>query len=305
MAEIRSPVAKLSTFRIFLLVCNLKNFHIIQIDIKNAYLNGEIKGNAYIEIPEFVAKREGMVCKLWRSIYGLKESSLIWNNTINDILIKIGFRRSTSDFCLYILHRQKDVCYLMIYVDDIVLGSNSEKMRDEIVALLNKNFKLRMLGMPKRFLGMNLYYKNNKVFIEQRDVIENTAKEFLSDEGISKAIYSPMQNKLSLPSIENGNCTKIFQRLLGQLMYLMLCTRPDICFCISCFGQFQKSAGEEHYHHLLNVLMYLYSTREMKLCIGIRSEDVLECFVDASYCSFLNSKSVTGYCLRMYGNLIS
>ncbi len=147
-------------------MCSRNGFFIRQIDIKNAYLNGTIEGNVYIEVPKYVKAAKGMVCQLRKLIYGLKESALIWNKEIDGVLKKINFKRSTSDFCLYVLRREKEqVCYLLIYIDNIILGSNNENLIDEVLLLLKNSFKLRVLETPAKFLGMCFRYCGKEVFL--------------------------------------------------------------------------------------------------------------------------------------------
>ncbi len=142
-------------------------------------------------------------------------------------------------------------------------------------------------------------------FIEQYEVIENVAKEFLPKDFMNKPLHSPMPNKLSLLPIEKGECTKKYQRLLCRIMYVMLCSHSDVCFSVSFFNQYQKSAGEDHYRRLLDVLRYLYLTRDFRLHIRGDNADALDGFVDVSFRSLLKSKSISGYCSRIFRDIVS
>ncbi len=123
--------------------------------------------------------------------------------------------------------------------------------------------------------------------------------------------FSPIENKLILNKIENGDYTKQYQSLLGKLIYVMLCSRPDICYAISFFGTFKKAASYEHFNHLLRVLQYLNNTKNYSLKFlnsnNNNNQNYEFCgYVDSDFANDINDrKSVTGYCFKLFGNLIS
>ncbi len=205
---------------------------------------------------------------------------------------------------MYTSNEKGKICFLLIYVDDILIGSENDDKLNEVINALKKEYGIHVLGVPKKFLGMQIEYSsdNTEIFINQKEVISSIAKEF--NVTIDHHVLSPMQNKLKLNPAKFGNKTKQFQKLLGKLMYVMLCSRPDICFCITFFSQFQKSADDEHFGYLLNVLKYLHSTKDLKLSFGMFSNQNLGGFADADFANTYNSKSISGYCFKNFGNLI-
>lgn len=106
--ELRAPVATLTTFCLFLCVWYKKNLEIRQIDIKNAFLNGGINENVYIEVPQYLEADASLVCKLKRAIYGLKEAPVIWNQTIN--------ARDQKMIFVYIVIENKDMNVTLFYM---------------------------------------------------------------------------------------------------------------------------------------------------------------------------------------------
>ncbi len=159
MDAVRAPVAKLSPFRIFISVCCWKGFVMRHIDIKNAYLNGCIDRDVYMETPQYLKAEKDLVCKLQKAIYSLKKSGLIWNNAIDNVLRKCGFQRPNLDYCNYVLKEGLDVCYVLLYVDDILVGSNRDELIVHVSKVLQRNFGIRNLGSPSKFLGMNINYE--------------------------------------------------------------------------------------------------------------------------------------------------
>ncbi len=113
-----------------------------------------------------------------------------------------------------------------------------------------------------------------------------------------------MHNKLKLEEAKIENYTKIYQKLLGRLMYIMLCSRPDISFSITYFSQFQKCADAQHYSHLLHVLEDLFHTKDLRLKFNLNDKVVLEGYADADFGGTVRSKSISSFCVKSLGNLI-
>ncbi len=171
---------------------------------------------------------------------------------------------------------------------------------------MSENFGIRDLGPIKRFLGMNVKYDPviGMVRIDQMEMITRIATEF----GVvdSKPIFSPMENRLQIAKQDTDvKTTKPYQELLRKLMYVMLCSRPDICFCISYFGQFQANPTDETFTYLPRVLKYLWSSRYLSLNFEYRSPIMLEGYADADYANDCNDcKSFSEAICRVFGNVI-
>lgn len=115
----------MSTIRTLLAVGNQYKYHFVQLDVKTAFLQGDLKEDIYIYPPKGINCKTGYIFKLNKSLYGLKQSSKCWNSKINDFLLNLGFQRSDNDYCLYFKKHQ--MVYLLLYVDDIILASPNLK----------------------------------------------------------------------------------------------------------------------------------------------------------------------------------
>jgi Reverse transcriptase (RNA-dependent DNA polymerase) len=262
-----------------------------------------------LKIPEGleVAKEdENKVCSLKRALYGLKQSPKAWNNRFNDFMSNQNFKRSKSDYCLYSFNDQINNvrCYLLLYVDDILVACNDEFFLNNLKTHLFETFKIRKLELD--YLGIRICKNVNKVIsIDQTLSIQCLVKKFNVEN--SKITKTPIEKNLNLKRNSDINLkTKLpFKELLGSLMYIMMGTRPDICFSVSYFGKFQDCATDEQFKHLLRVLKYLKCTINYKLYF-FNNENNLSVYSDADFANDSEDrKSISGYCVKLHGNLIS
>ncbi|CAM8928612.1 unnamed protein product [Rhodiola kirilowii] len=256
------------------------------------------------------------VCLLKKSIYDLKQSPRQWNIKFNECMLSLGFYRSKYDTCLY-LKRPKSglILYLLLYVDDILIMSNSESEIAKIKKELNSNFDMKDLGTAKKILGINIVRDRPKkmMYLSQADYIDKVLKKFSMDG--SKPAVIPLGGHLTL---SKEDCPKdeaarkkmnliLYDVAVESVMYCMLCTRPDLAFGISVLSRFMSDPGESHWVAMKFLLKYLNDTKNLGLVFanyGNKSE--LFGYVDSDYASNRdNRKSTTGLFFTWRGNCIS
>jgi len=230
--ETFSPVAKLTTVRCLLAVAAAKNWHLRQLDVNNAFLHGELDEEVYMELPPgFGAKRSSQVCRLTKSLYGLKQASRQWFSKFSNTLLKLGFIQSKSDYSLFTRLQGSSFIALLVYVDDIVLAGNDSEALSTFTLLLNQQFQLKDLGDLKFFLGLEIARNSTGISLCQCKY----ALEILEDSGLlaCKPSKLPMDPNLRLSQHEGlllADPTP-YRRLVGRLLYLSL-TRPDLVYSI-------------------------------------------------------------------------
>jgi hypothetical protein len=277
-------------------------------DVECAFSHGHLSEEIFIEIPQgYSIENKNKVCRLNKALYGLKQGPKAWNERLNNFLTKLGFHQSTADYCLYVLKDNDVIMFILIYVDDFLLASNDSNLLSNVKKRLQTEFKMKDLGKVKQFLGSNVTYDNNGIIdaFDQSNVIVEVAKKFNVYD--CKPTYTPIEVGLSLEvnvNIEN-NTKKPYKQLLGCLMYISLGTRPDIAFSVSFFGTFQQNPTDVHFKHLLRVLKYLMTTKDLKL--KFRNSNVnIEAFADADWANCINTRrSVSGFCFNVFGSLVS
>lgn len=313
-SEIYSPVAKLTSVRLFLVFCNENNFPIYQLDVCSAFLYGEIVGDFYIKLP--IGCRDEMkdkVCKLKKALYGLKDSPKNWNVKFHNVITDLGFVRSDFEYCLYIKISNNNKTYLLLYIDDLLLASTCHSEIDNIKLLLSKNFKMKDLGMLRNYLGMNIVQnlREGTITISQSAYLVKILKTF--DMFECNSVTTPMDENfdhsiLKREKSENEIIEKNCRKLIGFLMYAMSCSRPDICVSISILSRYQSCASLDLWNALKRVLRYIKGT--LNLClVYTRSKncvDIITGFVDSDWAGDrVDRKSTGGYIFKVLNCSIS
>ncbi|KAL1190135.1 Retrovirus-related Pol polyprotein from transposon RE2 [Cardamine amara subsp. amara] len=224
--ETFAPVAKLHSVRVLLSIAPNLCWNIYQMDVKNAFLQGDLKEEVYMVPPEGVSMGDNKVCKLKKAIYGLKQSPRAWYHKLSGCLLENGFRRSESDHTLFTAQDENGIVAVLIYVDDIIVtGDNFDGIK-RTKGLLKESFEIKDLGELKYFLGIEVCKFVDGLFLSQRkyvlDLLEETGKL-----GVRPA-KTPIQESYKVcPEGEPLLEVKQYQRLVGKLIYLTI-TRPDI-----------------------------------------------------------------------------
>ena len=292
------------------------DYEIWQMDVKTAFLNGNLKEELYMMQPEGFVDPKGAnkVCKLQRSIYGLVQASRSWNIRFNEVIKAFGFIQVYGEACLYKKVSGSSVAFLILYVDDILLMGNNIEMLESIKAYLNKSFSMKDLGEAAYILGIKIYRDRSRrlIGLSQSTYLDKILKKFNMEN--SKKGFLPVLQGMRLSKTQSPTTAADREKMssvpyasaVGSLMYAMLCTRPDINLAISLVGRYQSDPGMEHWTAVKNILKYLKRTKEMFLVYGGDEELVVKGYVDASFDTDPDdSKSQTGYVYVLNGGAVS
>ena len=155
--ETFSPVAKLTTVRVLLSLAVAKGWCLQQLDVNNAFLHGDLHEEVYMQLPPGSHGKGGnMVCRLNKSLYGLKQASRCWFAKFSKALLDAGFCQSKADYSLFYRHKGKSSIFLLVYVDDIIITGTDTATISIIKNLLHQRFHLKDLGDLKYFLGIEV-----------------------------------------------------------------------------------------------------------------------------------------------------
>jgi len=234
--------------RLFITMAALQQCRLYQLDVKNAFLNGDLQKKIYIKQPPwFVAqgKSSGMVCRLCKSLYGLKQSLRAWFGKFSNVVQQFGMTRCEADHSVFYQHSSTRCVYLIVYVDDIVLTGSNNHGISQLKHHLCHHFQTKDLGKLRYFLGIEVTQSNDGIVISQRKFV----MDILEETGLmsSKSVDTPMDPNTKLLPYQGEPISdpEQYRRLVGKLNYLTI-TRLDISFAISVVSQFLNSPCEDH-----------------------------------------------------------
>ncbi|CAM8908561.1 unnamed protein product [Rhodiola kirilowii] len=257
--ETFAPVAKMTIVRCLLAIAAARNWPLHQLDVDNAFLHGTLEEEVFMKLPPGFYKKEkatGQVCKLIKSLYGLKQASRQWFAKFSSSLIEFGFQPSLNDYSLFTLTRGNVFLILLVYMDDVIITGNSEELISEVKQFIHRKFRIKDLGVMKYFLGLEVARSTDGVFLNQRKY----ALELLDEHNLTdcKPAKTPMKLKHNLsmsatPAMTDSLC---YRRLVGKLIYLII-TRPGLAYPVHIMSQFMQQPTEEHHTAALRLLRYV------------------------------------------------
>ncbi|GJR34272.1 retrovirus-related pol polyprotein from transposon TNT 1-94 [Tanacetum coccineum] len=218
----RAPVARLEAIRIFIANAASKNMTVYQMDVKTAFLNGELKEEVYVHQPEgFVdPERPHHVYRLKKALYGLKQAPRAWYDTLSKFLLAQGFSKGVVDPTLFIRKTGKHTLHVQIYVDDIIFASTDPKDCDRFSNEMSSKFQMSMMGQISFFLGLQISQNPRGIFINQSKYANEILKKF--DLYKSDPVDTPMVERTKLD--EDLSRTPVdqtkYRSMIGSLMYL-------------------------------------------------------------------------------------
>lgn len=210
-------------------------------DVYNAFIQGDLYEEVYMELPQgFKRHRETKVCKLLKSLYGLKQASRQWNIKLSEALTAAVYVQSLYDYSLFTKRKGDDFVAVLIYVDYLLITGNCDEFINETKNVLHQKFKVKDLGELKYFPGIEVIRSKEGILLNQR----KHCLQLISDLGLSgaKPISTPINLNQKFTSAEFDKHTGTagdevladaneYQRLIGRLIYLTI-TRPDIVFAV-------------------------------------------------------------------------
>jgi hypothetical protein len=254
--ETFSPVSKKDSFRIVMALVAHYDLELHQMNVKTAFLNGALQENVYMAQPEGFAieGKEHMGCKLKKSIYGLKQASRQWYLKFDEVIKKFGFIKNQVDNCVYIKIKGSMFIILVLYVDDILLASSDKNLLHETKGFLSSNFDMKDLGDASYVLGIEIHRDRTKGVLDlsQKVYIEKVIKRYNMHEcsttpvpfmkGDKLGTFQSPRNQLEINEMKSIP----YVSAVESIMYVQVCTRPDLAFVTGLLERFQSNPGIKH-----------------------------------------------------------
>ncbi|KAG7528438.1 Integrase catalytic core [Arabidopsis suecica] len=308
--ETFAPVAKQHTVKVVLSLAVNLDWELWQMDVKNAFLQGELEEEVYMTPPPGLENlvASGKVLRLRKAIYGLKQSPRAWYHKLSSTLKANGFKKSESDHTLFTLQNDQGIVVVLIYVDDLIIsGSNKEGIKS-IKTSLHNAFDIKDLGVLKYFLGIEVCRSPEGLFLSQRKYTLDLLK--LTGKLGAKPVSTPLEpgykvNRKGEKDDRPYHCPEQYRRLVGKLIYLTY-TRPDISFAVNQVSQHMKEPTVYHWSMVDRILKYLKGSPGQGIWMGKNSSTEIVGYCDADYGGDRNDRhSTTGFCTFIGGNLVT
>jgi hypothetical protein len=302
--ETYSPVVSNAALRLIFGIAASKNFHMMQFDIKTAFLYGEVDEDIFMSLPE--GFEEGKVVKLNKALYGLKQAPLKWNQCFSNCLIREGLEPTKCERCIF--KNESNSLFLAIFVDDgILIGKDKGEMKTLLEKLCTE-FEVKIDYNPKYFLGMCIERTDDQIKLKQSKYAEQVVCTYnMNDAKISE---TPIDNGYNVVN-SNNKSEEInfpYREAVGSLLYLSNKTRPDISLAVNILSRKVEKPASNDINCVKRTLRYVKGSMNKGVSYKISKNDanVLECYCDADYAGDEESrKSTTGYVIFYAGGPIS
>jgi transposase InsO family protein len=304
--ETFAPVAKMTSVRTILALAASQSWPLHQMDVKNAFLHGDLKEEVYMKLPNGMpTSSSNTVCKLKRSLYGLKQAPRVWFEKFRSTLLGFSFIQSQYDPSLFLQRTAKGIVVLLVYVDDIVVTGSDQKGISKIRELLHSSFHMKELGRLTYFLGLEVHYQSEGIFLNQQKYIKDLVQ--LAGLTNSNSVDTPMEVNVKYRRDEGEllDDPTLYRKLVGSLIYVTI-TRPDISFAVHTVSRFMQAPRHLHFSAVQRIIKYLLGTSRRGLFFPNNSTLQLQAYSDADWAGCPDTrKSTTGWCMFLGNAAIS
>ena len=305
--ETFAPTARMSTVRMLMQLAAQFDLKVHQMDVKTAYLNAPIDTEIFMNQPQgYEQSHDGkikMVCRLNKSLYGLKQSGRNWNKLLHNFLKDKGFEQSPHDACLYIFKTDPDITLVLIWVDDILMAASTD---DNIIIIKNnliKTFKMKDLGPISCFLGIRFTQEEGVITMDQAEYLRSKLLKFKMDACKPRSTPCEIGGYPSEDETLYENVT-LYREMVGSLIYATTCTRPDLSWVVSKLSQRLSNPRNLDVVMLKHVFRYIQGTVDN--CLTFKKDKnglSWEAYSDSDWASSSSDRrSTTGYYFSLSKN---
>lgn len=278
--ETFSSVGKWATVRTLLALACILQWEVEVVDVDTAFLNAPLHEEVYLRMPAGLQDGTARVYRLRKALYGLKQSPRTWEQELGRHLLKQGFQRCQTDSSLYVLYGEHGQALILVYVDDLLIVGENQKVIQEVKKLLSKGFKLKDLGPISTYLGMRVTRdrKHMTLALDMPRYISDLEHRFSthlnSKSGKGRGYHSPLTPELAKYLLSPDSWTEeesssvdrqLYMSILGSLMFASLTCRPDLAYSVSLLSQWGVDPRQVHLEALTRVLRYLINTKGAQL----------------------------------------
>ncbi|GJR63270.1 zinc finger, CCHC-type containing protein [Tanacetum coccineum] len=282
--EVFAPVARIETVRLILALAAYHGWQVHHLDVKSAFLHGELKEEVYVTQPEgFVQQgNSGKVYKLTKALYGLRQAPRAWNVKLDQTLKSLDFKKCNLEQAVYTKRSKTSTLIVGVYVDDLIITGTPRKEVDAFKSQMKDKFEMSDLGLLAYYLGIEVTQTGGEITIKQTGYINKILKETsMTDSNDTKI---PMDPGTKLVKAEDGNPVDAtyYRSLIGSLRYL-LHTRPDLSYSVGLLSRFMQDPKDHHLKAVKQVIRYIKGTKEHGIIYKKEGGCKITGYSDSSY----------------------
>ncbi|CAH0482667.1 unnamed protein product [Peronospora belbahrii] len=266
----------MNSIRVVLSVCAAYAYEMEQLDADTSFLNSELEDRVYME-----------------------QAASAWNKTINRVFLDCGFKSCGADQCVYFKRSKNNFIYVCLYVDDMIIAAKTSDEISDVKDALKNAFKMKELGPAKFILGMEIDHDMTAgtLMIKQTRYIDDVANRFGQEN--ARTVDNPCATGLKLPKSQSpasdAERSKMQLRsnhsLIGCLLYITTCTRPDIAFVVTQLSRFLDNPEQQYWSAAIRVLRFLKTTHQHVIIYkGGTSSVTAEAYSDVDWGSNLDDR---------------
>lgn len=299
--ETSSPVAQMNSVKIFLSIAAANDLNVHQLDVKQAFLIPELKETLYLKIHGHGGSK---IVRLLKCLYGLKQSSFEWNAEAVKKLKLFGFSPLLSDPCIFVRKTEGSICYLALYVDDILIACKDMELLTNMKGKICETWKCRDMGEAEKFLGIIIKRKRGEglLHLSQPELLRECLHGLnLTD---CKPALTPAvagEHLVKYGELIDPARQELYHSMVGKLLYVANHTRPDLSVAIGQLASFVSNPTESHWQALKRVVRYCKGTLDFGIVLGgAFSVPILVGYADADWGSCIETRrSRTGYTFHL------
>ena len=290
--ETFAPTVRFESVRALVALAASMGWELDQMDVATAFLYAKLEEETFVDIPEGVVPTgEGdRVWRLRKCLYGLKQSPRMWNMTIDKILHDMGFERFVTEHGIYVVGEGADKIFLALYVDDLLIVWSSKESLAEVKERLKLHFKMKDMGSAHFLLGVEIRRRldGGYFMVQEKYASEVVSRYGMGDAKIVSTPFEPgstfgSEDVLDQERVDPGMVDVPYRSLVGSLMYLAVCTRPDLSMAVSSLSRYSQNPKMEHWEAAKRVLRYIKGTVGEGLAYSPGEEIAVWGYSDASY----------------------
>ena len=307
--ETFAPVAAATTIRIIFAVTVKLGLKLTSADFVGAFQNAKLDTTVYFRPPPGLDCNRDEVWELLMALYGLKNSPMLWSESLKKVLLNLDFKQADNDPCLFYKINDKNYILVGIIVDDLIIASRTRQEANALLEAVGKVYEVKNLGKPEYVIGIHINHDEDAgtIHLNQELYISNMAIRFGQQNAKQTTTAAATTTRLT-QDMGSPPAKGDYRALIGCLLYVVI-TRPDVATIISQLSRYLQAPQEAHYRAALRVLRFLFSTKTKSLyyfdhCLVVGLE--LLAYSDSTWNSNPdNSRSRSGYAIFFNGCFIA